>query len=182
MFGNTTPNSGYFIGTDGITYFSLASRGFDLEQGVEYYVSVYNMSEMGEPNDEDLWAKNTDACAIYSPIFVPKMMYLTMENGEHKSVTTVSGSCSDQTANVNLNVVLNMPDDNEISGFKAYNGVHFDYFLGTLDEFNTYSLTSDNTVLLYKALKHYRGKEGSGGPTTYKNETTVHADYISAYP
>lgn len=181
-FGTITPNSGYFIGTDGITYFSLASRGFDLEQGVEYYVSVYNMSEMGEPNDEDLWAKNTDACAIYSPIFVPKMMYLTMENGEHKSVTTVSGSCSDQTATVNLNVVLNMPDDNEISGFKAYNGVQFDYFLGTLDEFNTYSLTSDNTVLLSKALKHYRGKEGSDGPTTYKTETTVHADYISAYP
>lgn len=182
-FGTTTPNSGYFIGSDGITYFSLASRGFDLEQGVEYYVSVYNMSEMGEPNDEDLWAKNTDACAIYSPIFVPKMMYLTMENGEHKSVTTVSGSCSDQTATVNLDVVLNMPDDNEISGFKAYNGVHFDYFLGTLDEFNSYSLTiGDNTVLLSDALKHYRGKEGSGGPTTYKNETSVHADYISAYP
>lgn len=182
-FGTITSNSGYFIGTDGITYFSLASRGFDLEQGVEYYVSVYNMSEMGEPNDEDLWAKNTDACAIYSPIFVPKMMYLTMENGEHKSVTTVSGSCSDQTANVNLNVVLNMPDDNEISGFKAYNGVQFDYFLGTLDEFNAYSLTiGDNTVYLSDALKHYRGKEGSGGPTTYKTETTVHADYISAYP
>ncbi|MBQ2127566.1 MAG: hypothetical protein II429_00380, partial [Prevotella sp.] len=173
-FGATTPNSGYFIGTDGITYFSLASRGFDLEQGVEYYVSVYNMSEMGEPNDEDLWAKNTDACAIYSPIFVPKMMYLTMENGEHESVTTVSGSCSDQKATVNLDVVLNMPDDDEISGFKAYHDVHFDYFLGTLDEFNTYSLTSDNTVLLSDALKHYR--------TTYKTETTVHADYISAYP
>ncbi len=171
-FGATTPNSGYFIGTDGITYFSLASRGFDLEQGVEYYVSVYNMSEMGEPNDEDFWAKNTDACAIYSPIFVPKMMYLTMENGDHKSVTTVSGSCSDQTATVNLDVVLNMPDDNEISGFKAYYDVHFDYFLGTLDEFNTYSLTSDNTVLLSKALKHYR--------TTYKTETTVHADYATA--
>lgn len=181
-FGTITPNSGYFIGSDGITYFSLASRGFDLEQGVEYYVSVYNMSEMGEPNDEDLWAKNTDACAIYSPIFVPKMMYLTMENGEHESVTTVSGSCSDQTATVNLDVVLNMPDDNEISGFKAYNGVHFDYFLGTLAEFNTYSLTGDNTILLSDALKHYRGKEGSGGPTTYKTETTVHADYISAYP
>ncbi len=181
VFGNTTPNSGYFIGSDGITYFSLASRGFDLEQGVEYYVSVYNMSEMGEPNGEDLWAKNTDACAIYSPIFVPKMMYLTMENGEHMSVTTVSGSCSDQTATVNLDVVLNMPDDNEISGFKAYNGVHFDYFLGTLDEFNTYSLTiGDNTVHLSDALKHYRGKEGSGGPTTYKTETSVHTAYASA--
>lgn len=180
-FGATTPNNGYFIGSDGITYFSLASRGFDLEQGVEYYVSVYNMSEMGEPNDEDLWAKNTDACAIYSPIFVPKMMYLTMENGEHKSVTTVSGSCSDQTANVNLNVVLNMPDDNEISGFKAYNDVHFDYFLGTLDEFNAYSLTiGDNTVYLSDALKHYRGKEGSGGSDTYKYETTVATAYASA--
>ena len=179
-FGTITPNSGYFIGTDGITYFSLASRGFDLEQGVEYYVSVYNMSEMGEPNDEDLWAKNTDACAIYSPIFVPKMMYLTMENGEQESVTTVSGSCSDQTATVNLNVVLNMPDDNEISGFKAYDNVHFDYFLGTLVEFNTYSLTGDNTVLLSDALKHYRGKEGSGGPTTYKTETSVATAYASA--
>ena len=179
-FGTITPNSGYFIGSDGITYFSLASRGFALEQGVDYYVSVYNMGELGEPNDEDLWGKNTDACAIYSPVFMPKMMYLMMENGEHESVTTVSASCSDQTANVNLNVVLNMPDDSEISGFKAYNGVHFDYFLGTLDEFITYSLKTDNTVLLSDALKHYRGKEGSGGPTTYKTETTVLAVYASA--
>ena len=178
-FGTITPNSGYFIGTDGITYFSLASRGFDLEQGVEYYVSVYNMSEMGEPIDEDLWAKNTDACAIYSPIFVPKMMYLTMENGEHESVTTVSGSCSDQKATVNLDVVLNMPDDNEISGFKAYNGVHFDYFLGTLDEFNSYSLTSNSSVLLSAALQHYRNKEDVSGSDTYKMTPTLELGYES---
>lgn len=173
------PGSGYFTGTDGRLYFSLANQGFALEDGKDYYISVYNLYESGAPTDEALWGNPTNECSVFSPVFIPKMMYLTMENNNNEAVTTVNGSCADQTAAVSLKVVLNMPDDDEISGFKRYDGVHFDYFLGTIDEFTTYSLTN-SSVLLSDALQHYRGKSGSGGTADYQTATTVATDYATA--
>ena len=176
-FVATEPNSGYFIGTDGNTYFSLASKYFALEQGKQYYVSVYSLSETAV-TDEALWGKNTDACDIYSPIFVPKMMYLEMNNGSGDAVTSVSGNCSEKTANVALNIVLQMPDDAEVSGFKAYDNVHFDFFLGTLAEFNDYKITVGVTDYYLKdALADYRGKNDAA--TTYQTATTLDDGYKS---
>lgn len=175
-FNETTPNSGYFIGSDGATYFSLASKYFALEQGKQYYVSVYQISELSV-TDEDLWGDNSDPCDIYSPVFIPKMMYLEMQDGDNKAVTSVSGDCSTKRADVNLKVVLQMPDDEEVSGFKPYDGIHFDFFLGTLAEYSAYSLTEDPSVKLENALKDYRGKEG--GATTYQLVTTLSTEYES---
>ena len=172
-FDATTPNSGYFTGSDGMSYFSLASKYFALEQGVQYYVSVYQIGE-ASVTDEGLWGSNTDPCDIFSPIFVPKMMYLEMKDGSNNAVTTVSGSCTDKKASINLKVVLQMPDDDEVSGFKAYDAVHFDFFLGTLAEYQAYGL---NSVKLEDALKDYRGK--NGGSTTYQTETSLNAAYES---
>lgn len=167
-FDATTPNNGYFIGTDGNTYFSLASKYFALEQGKQYYVSVYSLSEtsVGDPS---LWGKNTDACDIYSPIFIPKRMYLTMKDGSDNIVTSVDGDCSTGAANVNLKVVLNMPDDDEVSGFKEYDGVHFDFFLGTKATYEAYELSS---VKLSDALEDFR--------TSYPSATSIPSEYSSA--
>ena len=175
-FNETTPNSGYFIGSDGATYFSLASKYFALEQGKQYYVSVYQISELSV-TDEDLWGDNSDPCDIYSPVFIPKMMYLEMQNGDNNAVTSVPGDCSTKQADVNLKVVLQMPDDEEVSGFKPYDGIHFDFFLGTLAEYSAYSLTEDPSVKLEEALKDYRGK--NGGATTYQLVTTLSTEYES---
>lgn len=168
VFNATTPNSGYFIGTDGNTYFSLASKGFNLEQGEQYYVSVYSLSEPSV-SDEALWGKNTDACDIYSPIFVPKMMYLEMQDAENNVVTSVDGDCSTGAANVNLKVVLNMPDADEISGFKEYAAVPFDFFLGDKSTYTTYEKSS---VLLSNALEDFR--------TSYPSATTIPTEYSTA--
>ncbi|MBQ8714072.1 MAG: hypothetical protein IJ552_02560 [Prevotella sp.] len=167
-FNTTTPNSGYFIGTDGNTYFSLASKYFALEQGKQYYVSVYSLAE-STVSDEALWGKNTDACDIYSPIFVPKMMYLEMRDGENNVVTSVDGDCSTGAANVNLKVVLNMPDADEISGFKEYDAVPFDFFLGDKSTYTTYEKSS---VLLSNALEDFR--------TSYPFATTIPTEYSTA--
>ena len=179
----STATSGYFTGTDGNLYFSLTKKPFKLEQGEQYYVSVYLLSETGAPTDEDLWGKNTDACDIYSPIFIPKMMYLEMQDGENNVVTTVNGNCSDGEAAINLNVVLQMPDDDEISGFKPYDGVHFDFFKGTLAEFNAYKITVESVdYYLSDALKNYRGKEefATTPPgVDYKTSNSLNSAYES---
>ena len=178
-FVASSSTNGFFTGTDGLLYFSLAKKGFALEQGEQYYVSVYSLGESAV-TDEALWGRNTDACDVYSPIFVPKMMYLEMQDGLGEVVTTVDGSCSTGEATVNLKVVLQMPDDDEISGFKAYDGVHFDYFKGTLEKFRTYKITVSGTdYYLSDALKHYRNKENFSGSDTYKTATTLEASYES---
>lgn len=178
-FVASSSTNGFFTGTDGLLYFSLAKKGFALEQGEQYYVSVYSLGESAV-TDEALWGRNTDACDVYSPIFVPKMMYLEMQDGLGEVVTTVDGSCSTGEATVNLKVVLQMPDDDEISGFKAYDGVHFDFFKGTLEKFRTYKITVSGTdYYLSDALKHYRNKENFSGSDTYKTATTLEASYES---
>ncbi len=181
-FVASSSTNGFFTGTDGLLYFSLAKKGFALEQGEQYYVSVYSLGESAV-TDEALWGRNTDACDVYSPIFVPKMMYLEMQDGLGEVVTTVDGSCSTGEATVNLKVVLQMPDDDEISGFKAYDGVHFDFFKGTLVEFNAYKITvGENDYYLSDALKDYRNKENISGSDTYKTATTLEDSYESVNP
>ena len=167
---------GYFLGDDGVTYFSLANKYFNLEQGKKYYIGVYQLGETAVIDEND-WADNTDPCDIFSPIFVPKMMYLEMQNDSHVAQTTVAGSCSDSKANINLNVVLQMPDDDEVSGFRAYDAVKFDFFLGTLAEFKAYHLTGNDAVKLEDALQDYRGK--NGGVTTYQSTEGLASGYGS---
>lgn len=177
------PYSGYFKGVDGVTYFSLANKGFKLKEGADYYISVYSMSETSVIY-ESLWGNPANTCSVFSPVFVPKKMYLTMKDGSDNLVTSVNGGCSDKKATVNLNVVLNMPDDDEVSGFKPYTEVKFDYFLGTLAAFNDYYIEVGSVkYYLSEALKNYRGKAGSQTTppgTTYQSETSLNAAYESA--
>lgn len=156
------PGSGYFTASDGKVYFSLANQGFALKEGEDYYISVYNMSETSVSH-ESFWGNPADECSVFSPVFIPKVMYLTMEDDAHNIVTSLPGGCSDKKANVNLNVILNMPDDNEVSGFKKYDNVHYDYFLGTLAEAKAYKITvGSNDYYLVDALADYRNRDGLG--------------------
>lgn len=161
-----TPFSGYFTGTDGNLYFSLAKKGFALKEGADYYVSVYSMGETSVAY-ESLWGNSANTCSVFSPVFVPKMMFLSVQDGSGNTVTTVTAECSTHEAAIDLNVVLNMPDDREVSGFHQYTNVHYDYFKGTLAEFEAYTLTSDPSVSLQAAMRNFRGKQGTLFNTTY---------------
>lgn len=173
------PGSGYFTGSDGKVYFSLANQGFALKEGENYYISVYNMYETSVSH-ESLWGNPANECSVFSQVFIPKVMYLTMEDAAHNIVTSLPGGCSDKKANVALNVILNMPDDNEVSGFKKYDNVHYDYFLGTLAEAKAYKITvGSDDYYLVDALADYRNRDGSGSDT-YKIATTLEAGYETA--
>jgi len=157
------PFSGYFEGTDGVTYFSLANKGFALKEGSDYYISVYNMYETSVTY-ESLWGNPSNTCSVFSPVFVPKVMYLSVEDGSGNAVTTVTANCSTHEAAIDLKMVLNMPDDREVSGFHKYTGVHYDYFNGTLLEFQSYELDG---VTLQAALRNFRGKQKGDFSTTF---------------
>lgn len=155
------PFSGYFEGSDGVTYFSLANKGFELKEGVDYYISVYNLYETSVTY-ESLWGNPSNTCSVFSPVFVPKMMYLSVEDNSGNAVTKVTANCSTHEAAIDLKMVLNMPDDTEVSGFKKYTDVHYDYFNGTLLEFQSYILDGAS---LQDAMRNFRGKQGSFSAT-----------------
>lgn len=161
---NHLGTSGYFTGSDGVLYFSLANRDFALKEGASYFISVYNLNEY-EVQYESLWGKQSDECSVFSPIFVPKKMYLTAADPSNSGsdVTTVVVNCNTQTAEVNVQMKLHMPDDTQVTGFKEYTGVHFDYFKGTEEEFNDYyyDYGNDDKQYLREALLNFRGKTGS---------------------
>ena len=161
---NHLGTSGYFTGSDGVLYFSLANRDFALQEGASYFISVYNLNEVAVQY-ESLWGKQSDECSVFSPIFVPKKMYLTAADPSNSGsdVTTVVVNCNTQTAEVNVQMKLHMPDDTQVTGFKEYTGVHFDYFKGTEEEFNDYyyDYGNDDKQYLREALLNFRGKAGS---------------------
>ena len=161
--------SGYFEGTDGATYFSLANKGFALKEGSDYYISVYNMYETSVTY-ESLWGNPSNTCSVFSPVFVPKVMYLSVEDGSGNAVTTVTANCSTHEAAIDLKMVLYMPDNSEVSGFHKYTGVHYDYFKGTLLEFQSYMVGG---VSLQDALRNFRGKQGTLFGSTYSDPPGV---------
>jgi len=159
----TIPFSGYFKGTDGEIYFSLANKGFELKEGTDYYISVYSMGETSVTY-ETLWGNPANTCSVFSPMFVPKVMFLSVEDGSGNAVTTVTANCSTHEAAIDLKMVLNMPDDREVSGFHKYTDVNYDYFNGTLLEFQSYELDG---VKLQAALRNFRGKQKGDFSTTF---------------
>ena len=88
-----------------------------------------------------------------------KKMYLTAADPSNSGsdVTTVVVNCNTQTAEVNVQMKLHMPDDTQVTGFKEYTGVHFDYFKGTEEEFNDYyyDYGNDDKQYLREALLNF---------------------------
>ena len=146
-----------------VVYFSLAYKRLNLEDGKRYYISVYNLAEIYEPTDDDaLWGIYTNACDVYSEFFLPRKMYVTVTNGEGEDNSEVTLGCGVSSTKVDINVVLHVPDNTQASGFKSYT-FEFDFFLGTLEEFNSYSTEAtiegeQKTITLLDAIKDFRVK------------------------
>ena len=147
-----------------VVYFSLAYKRLNLEDGKRYYISVYNLGEIVEPTDDDgLWGIYTNACDVYSEFFLPRKMYITVTNGDGEDNSEVTLGCGVSSAMIDINLVLHVPDNTQASGFKSYTDFEFDYFLGTLEEFNRYSTNATidgetKTITLLDAIKDFRAK------------------------
>lgn len=173
--------NGYLKDDNGTVLFSVVNKKLSLEQGNKYYISLYSVGEIPEKENGE-WGNPDDVCSVYSPVFVPRRMYLSLIDGDGNAQTSVNVGCSGNgDVIVNLEAVINVPDDDEATGFNAYHDVTFDYFMGSLVEYNSYK---KNVVNLSEALADYRGKnaenkkynEIKGLDGTYENEK---ADYYN---
>lgn len=174
----SSATSGYFKGKeDGLYYYSLSYDGYALTSGKQYYVSAYTINVDPETNT-GAWGNKNNPCDMYSNLFTPQMMYLSLKDGSDNLVSLItSTNCATKEAAItDLNVILNMPDGKD--GFEENTMVKYDFFIGTLTEFNEYKIdVSGSDVYLSEAMKDYRGK-GSAADT-YKDTEGLSSVYQS---
>ena len=146
--------------------FSLANKQFDLTQGSDHYISVYS-DEHKVPTDGSNvsgWGQRGDICSVYSGIFIPKRMYVSIAGLTGGSTPPVDAGCPDHVADlVDFHIVLNVPDtNNKETGFSPYPEVHFDFFKGTIEELQEkkYTDTKGVTFSLEYAINYYRNYNG----------------------
>ena len=164
-FNESEKTFGFFKDKDNVIYFSLAHWVFGLDEGSRYYVALYELEETTDtPSEESYWGRNDNACDVYSQIFMPRKMYVTVTNGEGKDNSEVTIGCGETSSTVDINVVLHVPDNTQASGFKSYTDFKFDFFLGTLEEYK-------NIEGLYDAMVSFRN-QNHNEYTSYENLPT----------
>ena len=148
-----TLKDGYEL-VGGEVYAILADRDFGLAPGEEYYVSV--ALPMGEEGDyrPGNWGMPDDVCSVYSDYFT----LLAQELEIHDATATVNPEiilpCNGvETTSVELTASLKVPDPDN-GGMVAAQGVKFDWFIGTLEEYD--EAAASNGTGLREALEAFR--------------------------
>ena len=156
----------WFMGDDHKVYCKIAYRYMPgLQDGQTYYVSVYDparqRSDVGfRPENNSYWGGlNTAArskCSVFSPFFVPRQQFVIYYNGttggEGGHITM---KCLAAPIVENMQMRLKKPEISEPSGFVNITGVHFDYFFGTIQQWNstTETFTYNNTQYAFSDLR-----------------------------
>ncbi|MBO5205355.1 MAG: hypothetical protein J6B47_05330 [Prevotella sp.] len=161
-----TEKNGYFFDEYGNVAFSLINDKLNLKQGQQYYFSVYQLGQPAVDTDIE-WGNPNDPCTIFSPIFVPRKMHLLLTDKDGNAQTAIGACGGGNNVNVDLKAEVNIPDDSEVTGFKSYKDVHFDFFMGSLKEYSDYCIKindggTEREVHLEEALKYYRGRNITG--------------------
>ena len=184
-----TAANGYFkMESDGQVqyYFSLANKLFELTEGIDYHISVFKFglnpkdfdSENEKEDYNENWGKLNNPCSVYSEIFVPKMMYLSVSGLDGDSNPSIEVSCPDhKVVDTEFEILLNIPNDD--SGFQSYPGVSFDYYLGTKKDLQDEKFGDGEVkVSLEGVVKYYRNYKES----VNENEITWDTQYVGLDP
>lgn len=148
--GNLTsnPHNANYVKVGEDLYFDiLDGQTINLEQGKSYFIALTRDLEIAEANlsNPDEWSSPNDACDIYSNFFVPRKKYVRFLD-EHLVVSsqTIQGNCDDwSAANVSYTVQVNVPDDDEVTGYKVIpNGTQGD-LTSTMPLFDFFKVTTD---------------------------------------
>ena len=181
---NFQDKNGYFkLKSDGLVYFSLANKLFKLVEGENYYFSVFELGHNPDETDYS-WGTLDDICSVYSPVFVPKMVYVSVSDQKGNTNPTIEVACSDHTANLadlKIKMVVNVPDDTEETGFyQSKEEIKFDFFIGTEEKYNGYYIkleSSDKEWHLNEAIEHYRARTPGGEISWTYNGEGLHNTY-----
>lgn len=173
----------WYMGNDGKVYLKIANRYLSgLLDGQTYYVSIYDARYQLDPaigfkpENNSYWGGLHTAarskCSVFSQFFIPGQQYVIyydvtsgMEGGY------IMMECDKDPVVNNMSLRLKKPDLNEPSGFKDINGLHYDYFFGTIDQWA--SNDKFDATYTYKQLREavqdYRA--------TYPDDIGVNGSY-----
>ena len=153
---------GYFKITENdktLTCFSLISKNFVMPEGPDYYISIYTGIDPNNPREGEYWGNPCDTCSVYSHVFVPKALFLSVSDIDGNVNPTIEVACSDHVAHLaDYKMILNVPDDTKETGYMQKK-IPFDYFVGDRKDLKECFVTLENKVYyLEDALEHYRAK------------------------
>lgn len=185
----------WFMGDDHKVYCKIAYRYLPgLEDGQTYYVSIYDpareRSDIGfRPEVNAYWGGlNTAArskCSVFSPFFIPQQQFVIYytEGAGGAEGGHIKMNCGEAPIVMDMKMKLKKPDITQASGFTDVTGLHFDYFFGTIQQWNsnTETFTYDNTQYAFSDLKtayiRYRRNEN----VAYHTYVGVPDDYTDTY-
>ena len=180
-------NYGWYMASDNTIYFQIAYQNFPaLEEGVRYYVSIYDPTQSFDASKDSFWGGlhwgATSKCSVFSNFFISQRQYVTYDTGDGSSEGgNISIACGGAATVTGLQMLLKVPDATEATGFKTLNDLHYDYVYVPMATWNstTETFTHDETTYSYSDLKtavaDYRGAS-----STYKTTVGLDAGYSSS--
>lgn len=136
-----------FETAEGAQLVVLANRHFDLDLSKTYYLSVATKSKndtiKNDDNtitinvvpDESSWGKPSDVCSFYSNMFTVVMQNLVIA-GEENGTALVNIDCDQESnSSYQISAGITLPDHTN-GGKIVVNTAKFDWFIGTVDDFN----------------------------------------------
>jgi len=189
------PALSWFMGDDHKVYCKIAYRYLPgLEDGQTYYVSIYDpareRSDIGfRPEVNAYWGGlNTAArskCSVFSPFFIPQQQFVIYytEGAGGAEGGHIKMNCGEAPIVTDMKMKLKKPDITQASGFTDVTGLHFDYFFGTIQQWNsnTETFTYNNTQYAFSDLKtaylRYRRNED----VAYHTHVGVPDNYTDTY-
>ena len=172
------PKYGFYKDGDEV-YYLLDERYFELTAGQEYFVSLYTLGSY-KPGGLDGWGNpyGNHTCTAYSNLIMPRTMFIELTEDSEVSEGVVDMGCGHTTATKDFGVRVRYPL--ESGGYQEYNGLPFDFFLGSKSDMDLAYLkdehgdpvledyTDENgqpaqrRIRLKDALEHFRSLTDGG--------------------
>ena len=187
-------NPGWYKVDDRV-YFQVANRYLSgMKEGKTYFVSFFDPQRTfseGLSTSAAYWGglnvNATSKCSTFSPFFIPRQQYVDYSNDEEGTGEggMVTLPCSGELRVEGLTMLLKKPDLSEPTGFKNITGLHYDFFFGTMNQWNSTSdadvFTHSGTNYKYSDLKaaylNFRVTSGSTATGAY---TTTNVAILDA--
>lgn len=170
---------------DGEQLVVLANRHFNLELSKTYYLSVATKSKndtiKNDDNtitinvvpDESSWGKPSDVCSFYSNMFTVVQQNLVI-GGEENGTALVNIDCDKaNNSSYEISAGITLPDHTN-GGKIVVNTAKFDWFIGTVAEFNAING-------LEEALDAFRAAYPDATDPDQPTTGTAQGDYTEEY-
>ncbi len=180
---------GWYSDTNNDVFFQIANKNFPaLEEGGNYYVSVYSPHEDFDETKEGFWGGlhwgASSKCSVFSPFFIPRSQYVTYTDGNGgPEGGEIAIACGGAMTVSNVEMILKVPDTNEPTGFKSVNTIHFDFAFVPMATWTSTTATFSHGGTNYSyddlrtALAAYRGVSSA-----YKEEAGLNSGFSSVNP